>query len=144
MLFVKIAPAQFDTGQIAGFIKDESDAVLPGAAVTATNEATGDQRRTVANPTGYYVMPNLPVGTYSVSAEAPGFKKSIQTGIVLDSAAKLNVDLSLTVGAITESIEVRASAVRCRRSSAGRPRRRYASRSRTSRSTAATRSTSRF
>src|SRR5205807_7857400 len=47
---------------------------------------------------------------YSVSAELAGFKKMVQTGIILDSAGKLNVDLTLTVGAITESVEVSGSA----------------------------------
>lgn len=102
--------AQFDTGQIAGYVRDASQAVITGAKVTITNQGNGDQRTTTTNANGYYVMPNLQVGTYSVSAEMSGFKKTVQTGIVLDSAAKLNIDVILTVGEVTESVEVNASA----------------------------------
>src|SRR4051794_14993360 len=82
--------AQFDTGQIAGFVKDTSDAVLAGATVTVVNEGTRDQRKATTNATGYYIAPNLPVGTYTVDVEAQGFRKFVQTGIVLNAAAKLN------------------------------------------------------
>src|SRR5262249_18312444 len=82
--------AQFDTGQIAGYVRDTSQAVVTGATVTITNQGNGDQHSTATNANGYYVIPNLQVGTYSVSAEIAGFKKTVQTGIVLDSAAKVN------------------------------------------------------
>src|SRR5260370_19183542 len=105
-----VLQAQFDTGQIGGFVRDASQAVVSGASVTVTNQGNGEQRQTTTNSSGYYVVPNLPVGTYSVTAELAGFKKTVQSGIVLDSAGKLNVDLTLTVGAVTESVEVNASA----------------------------------
>lgn len=109
LLFTGLATAQFDTGQIAGFVKDTSDAVLSGATVIVTNEGTLEQHKTTTNASGYYVVPNLPVGTYSVTAEATGFKKSVQTGVVLNSAARLSVDAIMTVGTMSESVEVRAS-----------------------------------
>jgi carboxypeptidase family protein len=105
-----VLQAQFDPGQIGGYVRDASQAVVSGATVTVTNQGNGDQRQTTTNSNGYYAVPNLPVGTYSVSAELAGFKKMVQTGIMLDSAGKLNVDLTLTVGAVTESVEVNASA----------------------------------
>src|SRR4051794_6204559 len=101
--------AQFDTGQISGFVKDSSDAVLAGANVTVIHEGTREERKTTTNQNGYYVIASLPVGTYTVSAEATGFKKFIQTGIVLNSAARLSVDAVMTVGALSESVEVKAS-----------------------------------
>lgn len=110
--------AQFDTGQIAGYVRDPSQAVVTGVAVTVTNQGNNDQRTTTTNTSGYYVVPNLPVGTYSVSAEAAGFKKTVQSGIVLDSAARLNIDLTLTVGAVTESIEVQSAAAQVQTESA--------------------------
>src|SRR5690242_3678349 len=58
--------AQFDSGQIAGFVRDPSLAVVAGAGVTVTNEGNGEKHRVVTNSTGYYVVPNLFVGTYSV------------------------------------------------------------------------------
>jgi hypothetical protein len=68
--------AQFDTGQIAGFVRDPSDSVVTSAHVTVRNENTGEQRQTTTNASGYYVFPNLVVGGYNVTAEAQGFKKS--------------------------------------------------------------------
>ena len=107
---VSLLKAQFDSGQIAGYVRDASQAVVTGAAVTVTNQGNGEQRQTTTNANGYYVFPNLAVGTYTVSAELAGFKKTLQSGIVLDSAAKLNIDLALTIGAVTETVEVQASA----------------------------------
>lgn len=102
--------AQFDTGQIAGFVRDSSQSIITGASVIARNENTGEQRQTTTNSTGYYVIPNLVVGTYSISAESAGFKKTIQTGIGVSSAIRLSVDMELTVGAVTETVEVKATA----------------------------------
>jgi len=93
--------AQFDTGQIAGYVRDASQAEITGASVTLTNEGNGQQRQATTNANGYYVIPNLLVGTYIVSAENAGFKKTIQSGVVLDTAARLNVDLVL--GALTNT-----------------------------------------
>ena len=101
--------AQFDTGQISGYVKDTSEAVIPDAVVTVTNEGTRDQRKTTTNPSGYYVVPNLPVGTYTVAVEAAGFKRFVQTGLTLNSAAKVSVDAVMTVGALSESVQVTAS-----------------------------------
>ncbi len=104
------AYAQFDSGQIAGFVRDPSQSVITGANVTVTNQGNGEKHRVVTNSTGYYVVPNLFVGSYSVEVEAPGFKKSVQSGIQLSSAAKLSIDIELTVGAVTDSVEVSATA----------------------------------
>lgn len=110
--------AQFDSGQISGYLRDASQAVISGGIVTVVNEGNRDQRQTTTNNNGYYVFPNLPVGTYSISAEVPGFKKSFETGVVLNAAGKVNIDLLMTVGAIAESVEVKASAARVQTESA--------------------------
>src|SRR5207248_11560474 len=90
----------------AGFVRDPSQSVVAGATVTVTNEGNGEKHRAVTNASGYYVVPNVFVGSYSVEVEAPGFKKAIQSRINLSAAAKLSVDFELTVGAVTESVEV--------------------------------------
>ena len=102
--------AQFDSGQISGYVRDTSLAVIAGATVTATNEGSNDHRSTTTNSNGYYVFPTLPVGRYTLSAEVAGFKKSLETGVNLDSASKASVDMTMTVGAVSESVEVAASA----------------------------------
>ncbi len=110
--FATAARAQFDSGQISGFVRDISGSVIPGATVTATNEGNGEVHRTTTNDSGYYVFPNLVVGTYSIAAEANGFKKFIQNGVKLSAADRIGLDAALAVGTLTESVEVKASAAR--------------------------------
>src|SRR6202521_6147694 len=80
--------AQFDSGQIAGFVRDGSGAVIPGANVTARNEGTGEERRSVTNADGYYVFPQLFVGQYSIAVAASGFKKFLKTRVVLNARSE--------------------------------------------------------
>ena len=101
--------AQFDSGQISGFVRDPSGAVVPGAKVEATNAGTKEPRRTVTNSDGYYVFPQLAVGTYDLAVEAPGFKRFVKSGLSLNAEAKVSSDVDLTVGASNESVEVTAS-----------------------------------
>ncbi len=110
--------AQFDSGQIAGFVRDGSGAVIPGANVTAKSEGTGEERRTVTNADGYYVFPQLFVGQYSVAVEASGFKKFLKTRVVLNAEGKVGVDVEMVVGAVTEQVEVQASTAQVKTESA--------------------------
>ncbi|HJU44336.1 MAG TPA: carboxypeptidase regulatory-like domain-containing protein [Vicinamibacterales bacterium] len=102
--------AQGDRGQITGFVKDQSGAVIPGATVTATNSQTRLQRVAVTDANGYYVLPALPPGIYEVVAELDGFKKWAQTGVTLDAAASATVQAVLEPGTISEVITVTAEA----------------------------------
>lgn len=113
-----VAFAQFDSGQISGFVRDETGAVVPGASVGVTNENNGEGRKATANADGYYVFPQLFVGKYSVSVEAAGFKKFIQKGIVLNAESKVAVDVSLAVGSLSEQVEVQASTAQVQTDSA--------------------------
>ncbi len=102
--------AQSDNGTIVGYVKDPSGAVIPQAKVILRNEGTGTERTLSTNDSGYFVLTNTPSGLYTVSAEAAGFKR---VGIVhnkLDSDTTLSVDVSLQVGAATETVEVTATA----------------------------------
>ena len=103
--------AQFDSGQISGFVRDPSGAVVPRAVVVATNAGTNEPRRTVTNSDGYYIFPQLAVGTYTLAVEAAGFKRYVKTAIALNAEAKVSSDVELTVGAASESVEVTASSV---------------------------------
>ena len=104
------ALAQFDRGEIAGFVKDETGAVIPGATVTVTHQETQLTRTTVSDAGGYYVFTALMPGAYNVDVELTGFRKWSQTGVRLDAAAKVSIDSTLKAGAISESITVVASA----------------------------------
>ena len=85
------------TGSIVGTVTDPSGAVLPGAKVTATRIDTGVSRSTVTSGAGTYIIPNLVVGTYNVTAENPGFKSGNATGITLDVSQTRQVDFKLTL-----------------------------------------------
>ena len=92
------AHAQFDSGLIAGVVRDSSSAGVPGASVTVQNEANGDRRTAVSNSTGFYAVPDLPVGSYSITVELSGFKRFVKTGIKLSAASQIAVDVPLEVG----------------------------------------------
>ncbi|MEI9976092.1 MAG: carboxypeptidase regulatory-like domain-containing protein [Ignavibacteriota bacterium] len=102
--------AQTDTGSIGGYVRDQSGQNVPKATVTIKNEGTNEVRTLVTNESGYYVQPNLQPGTYTVSAEAPGFKRFESRLNKLDSNTSLSLDASLTVGNITDTVEVSATA----------------------------------
>ena len=95
-------------GTIEGTVKDEQGALLPGVTVTVTSLDTGDIRVVVTNERGLYRAPLLPLGTYKVTAELQGFKGYERTGISLRAGQTAVIDVSLTVGAISETITVTA------------------------------------
>jgi hypothetical protein len=98
------------TATIVGTVTDSSGAVAPNVVVTVTSRDTGLTRKTVTSQSGNYAVPLLPVGTYSVSAEAAGFKKMTTTGIVLEVNQEPRVDIALEVGAITDAVTVNSEA----------------------------------
>jgi hypothetical protein len=98
--------AQFDRGQIAGIVKDQTGGIIPGATVTLTNVETRLPRTTYTDSTGYYVFTALSPGLYDVNVELTGFKKWTQTGVRLDAAAKVTLDATIDAGAISEMVTV--------------------------------------
>jgi hypothetical protein len=100
--------AQVDRGQIAGVVRDQQGGVIPGATVTATHQGTGLARSVATDETGYYIFPNLQPGVFELSAELQGFKKYVRTGVQLDAAGKLAMDVVLETGTLQESVTVTA------------------------------------
>src|SRR5438552_10535087 len=98
------------TAQISGAVQDTSGAVLPGVEITATQTDTGVGRTTVTNETGYYTLPNLPLGPYKLEASLPGFRSFLQTGIVLQVNSSPTINVTLQVGQVSEQVEVQANA----------------------------------
>lgn len=98
--------AQMDVGQVSGTVIDNSNGLVPGAKVTISDEGNHVSRETTTNTSGYYNFPNLTVGTYTLQVEAKGFQKYEQTGIHLNSSDQLNVPVALTIGSVTESVQV--------------------------------------
>jgi carboxypeptidase family protein len=103
--------AQTATGQITGTVRDSTGGVLQGVRVTVTNQGTRVTRDTVTSGSGDYSFTLLPVGSYIVSAEQKGFSKAEQSGIGLNVDQVQRVDLTLAVGATTETITVEAPQV---------------------------------
>jgi len=99
------------TGTILGTVTDSSGAIIPNVKVTVTNTATNSSFKTVTSSAGDFYAPSLSPGTYSVSAEAKGFEKSVTTGFVLAVDQKVRIDLALKPGAVTDTVEVTAQAV---------------------------------
>ncbi|MDA2933278.1 TonB-dependent receptor [Acidobacteria bacterium AH-259-D05] len=101
--------AQVIGGTIAGTVKDQTDAVVPGVSVTLTNQRTGAVRTVVSNDTGRYRIPALDPGRYQIQAELPGFQVTTVQDIELNVADQLTIHLVLITGEITEEVVVTAA-----------------------------------
>ena len=99
------------TGTVLGTVTDTTGAIIPNVKVTVTNTATNAASRTTTSSSGDYYASSLNPGTYSVSAEAKGFQKSVTSVFTLTVDQKVRVDLALKPGAVTETLEVTAQAV---------------------------------
>ena len=107
VLFVSAGlAAQQTTGSIVGTVKDQSGAAVSTASVKATNLATGFSRTVQTNGLGEYRIDYLPVGQYTVAAEAASFKRFLQENIDLNVDQTLTVEIALAVGAATETVTV--------------------------------------
>jgi hypothetical protein len=100
-----------ESTQILGIVEDTSGAIIPSVTVTVTHVATGQQRKVVTGESGNYVITNINPGEYTVRAEKGGFKSEIRSGLILQLNQKARVDMKLTVGAVTETVEVSARGV---------------------------------
>jgi len=98
--------AQTFRGTILGTITDSSGAVVPGAKVTVRQVATGLARTTEATPDGSYSVPELPIGTYTVTVAAAGFQTSVTKDVIVDVATERRVDAQLRAGQVSETVEV--------------------------------------
>jgi hypothetical protein len=113
ILCLSCAPllAQVTSGTILGQVQDPTGAVVKDAAVTISNPANGLTRKATTSDSGEFVAPNLLPGTYNITVEAKGFKKTESQGFVLSAADKLNAGvIVLTVGAATDQVTVTADA----------------------------------
>ena len=100
------------SASIAGKVMDPSSAAVPNAKVTITNTDRNQVVRNIITDTeGNYAAPIIPIGTYSIKVEANGFKTETRTGIVLNVADDLKINITLQIGAVTDSVTVEESAV---------------------------------
>jgi hypothetical protein len=100
------AAGQSDRGAIAGSILDSSGAVVPGATITATGADTGIVYKTTSTSEGVYRIPNIQVGAYNITVEAPGFKTSEQKGLIVQINTTAALDVVLQPGEVKETVTV--------------------------------------
>jgi hypothetical protein len=109
-LTIGLAFAQFETAEVLGTVRDASGSVVSKATVILINQGTGIQAKTTTDDNGNFDFPNVKVGVFTVTAEATGFSKAVAADIRVDVGARQRVDLSLQVGAVTESVNVTGAA----------------------------------
>lgn len=106
-----LACAQGERGSINGTVTDTSGAVVPGAAVIATESGTGIQTRTTTTSAGIYRFVSLPPGTYSITVNKTGFRSAVQQDVHLHVAETLAANFTLQVGSAVQTVTVSSQAV---------------------------------
>src|SRR5580693_3640496 len=106
MLASPFAGAQSTGGRIRGTVSDPSGGAVAAATVTLINVATSSTRVVQSGANGEYIFIEVPVGTYEIDVTQAGFKKFIRKDLALDLNEVLSVDIALTLGGSTETVEV--------------------------------------
>jgi hypothetical protein len=101
--------AQSPKGTITGTITDPQGGHVPGAEVVALHVATNQKFTGISSGDGVYAIPSLPIGEFEVTVTAPGFSTFKQTGVVLEVAQRLRLDVTLRVGEVASTITVTES-----------------------------------
>jgi len=104
------AVAQVNTSTMDGLVTDQQGALVPKVEIAVTNILTGQIFRTLTDDKGHWAVPSLPTATYSVTATAAGFKKVTKEGIAMDAGIPATVNLTLEVGAVSETVQVTGAA----------------------------------
>ncbi|MBZ5620878.1 MAG: carboxypeptidase regulatory-like domain-containing protein [Acidobacteriia bacterium] len=100
--------AQSNTATISGAITDAHGAVIAGSVVMAISDATGIRATVKTNDSGFYVIPDLPIGGYSLTVEKQGFRRYVHSGLILTTSMILELNATLELGAVTEIVNVTA------------------------------------
>ena len=115
LVFVLLAAvslsAQTFRGTILGTVTDPQGAVVSGAKVTVKNVGTGLERTTETSADGSYALPELQIGTYTVTVTQTGFQTFVATGVVVDVASERRVDAAMKTGQVSSKVEVSAEVV---------------------------------
>src|SRR5262245_26059428 len=110
LFLTAIAFGQSDRGTITGTVSDPAGAVVANAPIQAKNTATGLSYEVATYTTGTYTIVQLPVGSYDLTVTVPGFKKYVRSGLTVQVAQTLRIDIPLEVGSSAESVTVTAEA----------------------------------
>ena len=107
---VSLAWSQVTTGTIFGTVSDETGGVLPGVEITLINTDTGVSRTVITGDEGQYNASNLTLGNWEVQAVLAGFQTAVRSGIQLTVGREAGVDISMSIGEITERVVVQGEA----------------------------------
>src|SRR5579859_7619639 len=110
LVLAGLSRAQNIAGTITGVVEDPSGARVIGATITAVNQATNVRYSSITTEAGIYVIPDLPLGDYTVTVEAGGFKRSVRSDLPLGADERLRVDVRLELGGATETVTVSGAA----------------------------------
>lgn len=99
------------TARVSGVVRDPSGAVIPAASVYLRNEATGTEQKTTADASGFYAIDYVFPKTYTLRVQATGFKTYVQSGILVEPAQRLAIDVKLELGTQVQQVEVTSSSV---------------------------------
>jgi hypothetical protein len=102
--------AQRDLGTLTGIVSDPTGAVVAGAKITIVEQSTGVRDQVTSDANGVYFRAALKPGTYTIEVEAAGFRKAVQKDVLLSGGDRIGVNLQLTVGDMTQSVEITAAA----------------------------------
>src|SRR5713226_3275195 len=110
VLSLAFGQTQAINGSIRGRVTDATGAAVPQAKIDISNDGTGFSRSVETNGEGYYVSPNLPLGTYTVTIQKAGFEAQRHPGVALNAGTEAVIDGALKVGEVTTSVEVSGGA----------------------------------
>ena len=110
LLLAAGAIAQVQNGQFTGTVTDPSGAAIPNAKVTVINTGTNLSVVSTTNQTGNYVAKELPIGSYKITVEAPGFKTVSNTNLTLNAGTIQHADFKMQLGEAKEVVEVSGAA----------------------------------
>lgn len=105
-----LAQGASSSSSISGLVVDTAGGAIPGASVVVASDATGTKFEAVTNGTGAFRVPALPVGTYSVTVSLAGFKTAVITDVRVQLGIPTNVNATLEVGGIKETVTVTGAA----------------------------------
>ncbi|MDR5727049.1 MAG: carboxypeptidase-like regulatory domain-containing protein, partial [Terriglobia bacterium] len=109
MMWRATAVAQFTTARLSGTVTDKAGAAVAGATVSVDQVTTGYKQTAKTGSAGEYLFPSLPIGSYEMTVEMPGFSAYVQQGIVLTVGQAASQNVTLAVGATAQQVTVRAN-----------------------------------
>ena len=109
-LLVGVHAQSSTTGNITGTVRDPQGAAVPKAEITVTEDKTGASRTVTSNDDGFYNIPSLPAGVYTLTTSPSGFKKTVLTNVELHVNENKTLNIDVQVGQVTETVTITSDA----------------------------------